>query len=210
MTLPAEVLVAGTRTFSAEVADFAVEAGARVLGLVEPFDRERVGQAIHDLPVVSWLEDGPAGGVRAVLVGTGETGRRETVRRLLAAGWEPVALVHPRAHVARSATVGAGSVVGPGAIVGARAAVGDHVVIGRGSLVGHHTEIGEFATLGPGANLAGNVRVGPDVFVGMGAVVRDHVTLGAAATVAMGAVVVGDVEPGASVRGVPASPYEVS
>ena len=44
MTLPAELHVVGTRTFAAEVVDFAREAGAVVVGLLEPFERDRVGQ----------------------------------------------------------------------------------------------------------------------------------------------------------------------
>ena len=198
-----EVHVAGTRTFAAEVADFARDAGLHVVGLLEPVDRARVGQKIHDLPV-TWLDDGPARPGAIALLGTGETARRPLVGRLRAAGWRPGALVHPHAHLAPSATVGEGSIVGPGVVVGACAHIGEHVVVGRGALVGHHTTIGDFATLGPGANVAGNVRVEDEAFIALAAVVRDHTTIGAAAVVAMGAVVVGDVPAGAQVRGVPA------
>lgn len=192
--------VVGTRSFAAEVVDFAAETGLEIVGLLEPFERDRVGTTIHDLPV-TWLEDTRA--ARA-LVGTGERSRRLIVGRLRAAGWTIDGLVHPRAHVARSSQVGKGAIVAPGGVVGARARIGEHVVLGRGALVGHHTHVGAFATLNPGANVAGNVRIGDDAFVGMGAVVRDHVAIGASAVVAAGAVVVGDVEDGAEVRGLPA------
>ena len=194
--------IAGTRTFAAEVLDFALDAGLEVAGLLEPYDRERVGTTIHDRPV-AWLEETPPG---RALVGTGDNDRREIVRRLLDAGWEVTGLVHPRAHVAPSASVGASALLGPGVVVGARSEIGAYAVLGRGALVGHHTTIGEHATLGPGANVAGNVRVEPGVFVGMGALVRDHVSLGAGAVVAMGAVVVRDVPEDTEVRGVPAQP----
>jgi sugar O-acyltransferase (sialic acid O-acetyltransferase NeuD family) len=197
-----EILVVGSRSFAAEAVGYASEAGLWVVGLLEARQHERVGQTIHGLPV-AWLEDvEPAG--RAAIVGTGDAARREVVGRLLAAGWEVAALVHPKAHLAETVTVGAGVLVAPGAVVGAHSALREHVVIGRGSLVGHHTEIGPYSTLGPGANVAGNTTIGADVFVGMGAVVRDHVTIGDGAIVAMGAVVVGDVPAGTTVRGVPA------
>jgi sugar O-acyltransferase (sialic acid O-acetyltransferase NeuD family) len=201
------IYVAGSRTFAAEVVDFARDAGFEVVGLLEPYDEERVGQTIHGLPV-TWLDHGPALTVLRVAAGTGESRRRALVDRLLASGWQPTTIVHPRAHVAPSATVGVGAIVAPGVVLGAQAHVADHSVIGRGALVGHHTEIGPFATLGPGANVAGNVSVGADVHVAMGAVVRDHVTLGAGSVVAMGAVVVRDVPEGAEVRGVPATVVE--
>jgi sugar O-acyltransferase (sialic acid O-acetyltransferase NeuD family) len=199
------VHVAGTRTFSAEVIDFAADAGIEVVALLEPFDPDRVGTEIHGRPVIR-LEDGPRGGPSEVLLGTGETDRQQTVARLTAAGWTPRALVHPGAHVAPSSRVEAGAIVGPGAVVGARARIGEACVVGRGALIGHHTELGPFSTLGPGANVAGNVQLGAGVFVGMGAAVRDHLSVGAGAVIAMGAVVVSDVGPGIEVRGVPARP----
>jgi acetyltransferase EpsM len=203
--VPRQIYVAGTRTFSAEVIDFAVEAGLEVVGLLEPFDRERVSTTIHERPV-SWLEDGPGAELGVALVGTGEIKRRGTVERLLAAGWEIGSLVHPRAQVASSAAVGTGAVISPLVAVGARSAIGDYAVLGRGALVGHHTEVGQFTTLGPGANVAGNVRLGPDVFIGMGAVVRDHLEVGEGAVIGMGAVVTKDVVAGQQVRGLPARP----
>jgi sugar O-acyltransferase (sialic acid O-acetyltransferase NeuD family) len=197
------LFVAGTRTFSAEVACFAEEAGFEVAGLLEPYDRARVDTQIHGYPV-SWLEDTPPG---AALLGTGETDRRPLVERLRASGWELSALVHPRAHVAATARLGAGAIIAPGAVIGAAVEMGEGVVVGRGALIGHHTEIAGFSTLGPGANIAGNVRLEEDVFVAMGSMVRDHVTVGAGAVVAMGAVVIGDVPSGVEVRGVPAAVY---
>jgi sugar O-acyltransferase (sialic acid O-acetyltransferase NeuD family) len=192
----------GTRTFAGEVADFARDAGLRIAGLLEPRDPDRVGTTIHGLPVMP-LEEVPDG-ERGVIIGTGDPRRREIVARVQRAGWEPVSLVHPGAHLAPSASVGRGALLGPGVVVGAYTTIGDHVVLGPGTLVSHHTEIGEFATLWPGVNVAGNVRVESDAFLGMGAVVRDQASIGAGAVVAMGAVVVGDVPPEAQVRGVPA------
>jgi UDP-perosamine 4-acetyltransferase len=196
------VFVAGTRTFSAEAACLAEEAGLEVVGLLEPYDRARVGTRIHGYPV-SWLEETSPG---AALMGTGEIARRALEGRLRAGGWELATLVHPRAHVALTARLGTGAIVAPGAVIGAAAQIGECVVVGRGALVGHHTELGSFSTIGPGANIAGNVSLGEDVFVGMGAVVRDHVSIGPGSVVAMGAVVVGDVPAGVEVRGLPAAP----
>jgi acetyltransferase EpsM len=210
--MAAEIQIVGTQDFAAEIVEYARDAGLRVEGLLEPRDAHRVGAIIHGLPVGS-LKEGPAEST-AVLVGdgvpplaTGELDRREAVARALKAGWEPISLIHPRAHVAPSASVETGALVGPGVVVGAYAAIGEHVVLGRGTLIGHHTKIEPYSTLGPGTNVAGSVRVGHDALLGMGALVRDHLTVGAESVVAMGAVVVSDVPTGSKVRGVPARPY---
>ena len=196
--------VAGTRTFAAEVVDYARDAGLAVAGLVETRDPARIGSEIHGLPVRA-LEDRPDGDAR-VIVGTGDVARREVVARLGRAGWEVTGLIHPTAHVAPSAQVAPTALIAPRAVVGAAVAIGDHVVVARGALVGHHTRIAPFATLGPGANVAGNAVIEEDAFLAMGCAVRDHVTVGAAAVVAMGAAVVSDVEAGARMQGVPARP----
>jgi acetyltransferase EpsM len=201
----AELFVAGTRTFAAEVAGYVEEIGFSVAGLLEPFERSRAGRTIHGYPV-SWLDETQPQG-RAAVVGTGETDRRPIVDRLSQAGWSPATLVHPAAHVAATSTVGPGAVVGPGVVIGAYSEIGDYAVIGRGGLVGHHTHIGPFVTLGPGVNVAGNVNIGADVFVGMGAAVRDHVTIGRGAIVGMGALVLADIAAGIQVRGAPARPH---
>lgn len=201
-----EVYVAGIRSFAGEVVDFARDAGLSVAGLLAPGGGDPPQQRAHGLPVRS--SDGPPGGSGLVIVGTGDPARREIVARLESAGWQPLSLVHPHAHLAPSARVAAGALIAPGVVVGAHSVIGEHAVLGRGTLVGHHTEIGAFATLGPGANVAGNVRVEPDAFLGMASAVRDHLTIGASAVVGMGAVVVGDVAPDTQVRGVPAREVE--
>jgi UDP-3-O-[3-hydroxymyristoyl] glucosamine N-acyltransferase len=187
---PSRLYVVGTHSFATEVVDFAAETGLEIAGLLEPFDRSRIGATIHDLPV-SWLEE--TGAARA-LVGTGERSRRLIVGRLRAAGWTIDGLVHPKAHVARSSAVGNGAIVAPGVVVGARSRIGEHVVLGRGALVGHRTEVEAFATVSPGANVADHVRIGKDAFIATAAVVGDHVTVGASAVVAVGAVVLADVD----------------
>jgi sugar O-acyltransferase (sialic acid O-acetyltransferase NeuD family) len=199
------LFIVGTRSFAAEVLDFARAAGLAPAGLLEASDSSRPGTTIHGLPV-DWLDDFEPAPEDSAVVGTGDTDRREVTERLRARGWKLARLVHPAAHVSETSEVGDGAIVGPGVVVGAMSTIGGGAVIGRGALVGHHATIEELATLSPGANVAGNTVVAAGAFIGMGASVRDHVRVGAGAVVGMGAVVVGDVADGVEVRGVPARP----
>ncbi len=131
--------------------------------------------------------------------------RREVVRRHQAQpglGWATV--VHARAHVAATATLGAGTLVGAGAVVNPGARVGAHVIVNTAAVVEHDVTLGDFVHAAPGAILGGGVSVGEGSFLGLGCRIRDHVQLGAGVTVGMGSVVIGSVPPGAAVMGVPA------
>jgi sugar O-acyltransferase (sialic acid O-acetyltransferase NeuD family) len=202
---PLMIYVAGTGSFAADVAEVAQDAGFEVGGLIELRDPDRVGTEIHGFAVIAL---GPSPHPDAVAI-VGAGGDRASISdQLEQAGWRFATVIHPRAHVPRSAQLGAGTLAGPGAILGAGVRTGRHVVLGRGCTVGHHTALGDFVTINPGADVAGNAELGDGTFVGIGAVVRDHVRIGQRAVVAAGAVVVADVDAGAEVRGVPARPVE--
>ena len=195
--------IAGTGSFAAEIASWAEDAAVEISGLIALRNPEQVGSVVHGIPVVA-LEAPPPKG-QAIL---GLGGSRLANWQLLAdAGWSAGGVVHPTAHVARSAEVMSSATIGPQAVVGACAEIGEHAILSRGALVGHHTKIGGFATLNPGINVGGNSEVGTGAFLGMGCVVVNGISIGTGATVAAGAVAIRDVAAEARVQGVPAIPY---
>lgn len=200
---PDEIYVAGTGSFAAEIASWALDACLAVAGLIELRDPARVGARIHDFEVVA-LEPGEA---QPAVLGVGGP-RAVELERLVGAGWTPVGLVHPSAQVAGSAEVDPEVTIGPLAVVGAESRLAAGAIVNRGGLVGHHVEVGACATLNPGVNVGGNSRVGARAFLGMGCTVVNGVAVGEDAVIAAGAVVLGDVAAGARVQGVPARPFE--
>ncbi|HYP86213.1 acetyltransferase [Variovorax sp.] len=122
------------------------------------------------------------------------------------AGAKLVSVVHPRAWVSPSATLGAGSVVMPGAVINADAVLGLACIVNTGASVDHDCRLAEGVHISPGAHLCGGVSVGACSWVGVGAAVRQGIRIGAGVTVGAGAVVVKDVPDGLTVVGCPAAP----
>ncbi|MGC9386729.1 MAG: NeuD/PglB/VioB family sugar acetyltransferase [Hydrogenovibrio sp.] len=98
-------------------------------------------------------------------------------------------LVSPLAHVAASASLGAGTVVMHQALVNARAKVGVNCIINSKALVEHDAHIGDHTHISTGAIVNGGARIGRDCMIGSGAVIKqgvqiaDHVIIGAGARI---------------------------
>jgi sugar O-acyltransferase (sialic acid O-acetyltransferase NeuD family) len=114
------------------------------------------------------------------------------------------AMVHPRATVSSSVSLGIGTVVMAGAVVNADVRIGRGVIVNSGAIVEHDCVLADGTHVSPGAVLTGGVQLETESWVGAGAVVLNAVCIGERSVVGAGAVVVRDVEPGQTVIGVPA------
>lgn len=113
-------------------------------------------------------------------------------------------LVHPRATLGRSVTLGPGTIVCAGATFTNHITLGRHVHINMNSTIGHDAVLDDYVTLSPQVAISGNVVAHARAFLGTGAKVNPGLTLGADAVVGTGAVVVRDVDAATAVVGVPA------
>ncbi len=168
------------------------------------------GTTVCGIPVLGPTADAAravAAGAEGAVVFLGSPRDRERVAGIvLAVGLDLPVMVHPRAYVAPSATVGRGTFIGAMATVSTGARLGELVMLAPTALVSHHVEVGDLAQLSPGCRLGGRSRVGRRAFLGVGATVVPQRTVGDDAVVRAGAVVAADVAPGTTVAGVPARP----
>lgn len=200
------LLICGTRSFAAEVADLVSEIPELELtGFVENMDRARCEAPFEGMPV-HWVDEiASLARTHQAVCALATTHRSRFTRQVEALGVNAATVVHPAARISPTATLAPGTIASAGVIVGAHTRVGAHALLNRGALVGHHTEIGAHASVMPGANIAGNCRVAEAVFVGMGAVVLDNLSVGAHSVVAAGSVVTRDVPDRVQVVGIPAT-----
>lgn len=128
--------------------------------------------------------------------------RRQIISRMQVKRWATV--IHPRAIVSPSASIGAGTVIMPGAIVNARSRIGHHCIINSAAVVEHDVQIGDCTHLSPGTVIGGGAKIGENCFIGLGSRVRDHIAIDNDTLVAMGSVVTAPCPAGSVLRGVPA------
>ena len=140
----------------------------------------------------------------AAIGGSRGADRLEVHRSFREHNVQPAALVHPRAFVALSATLGPGAQVLANAAVAADARVGEACIVNTSASVDHECELDEGAHIGPGAVLAGCVRVGRCSFVGSAAVVLPRIRIGQNVVIGAGAVVTRDLPDGVVAYGNPA------
>ncbi len=169
------------------------------------------GREILGVPIRGGDERLPAlaaAGVGGAFVGVGAiktvTVRRKVFDRAVAAGFNPVTLIHPSADVAPSARLGQGTCVLAMAMVGTCTRLGANVTVYSGVILEHDSEVGDHSHLSPGVHIAGGVKIGTGCFIGIGASIIQGVRIGDEAIVGAGAVVLHDVPAGQTVVGVPA------
>jgi sugar O-acyltransferase (sialic acid O-acetyltransferase NeuD family) len=172
--------------------DAAGASGVELLGITVRGGRDWLDDQWPDAPVFPAIGSNAA---RAELIDW--LGKSE--RRI-------AAVVHPRALLSPSATLGPGGFLAPGAIVNAETVLAPGVIVNTGATIDHDCRIGSAAHVAPGAHLCGGVRIGERTLVGVGATVIPGIRVGDGAIVAAGAVVTRDVPDGGRVGGVPARP----
>jgi sugar O-acyltransferase (sialic acid O-acetyltransferase NeuD family) len=198
-------LIVGASGHGAVVAETAAESGR--WETIEFFDDKPRGSELVGFAVL------PAGGDLAdhlnnstdLIVAIGNNTRRlELLTAAAKSGATLATIIHPSAHISRSATIDAGSVVFAGVVVNARAKIGFGAILNSGATVDHDCVLGDGVHVSPGANLAGGVSVGERSWIGIGAAVRECLSIGRDVIVAAGAAVISDVSDGTTVGGVPA------
>lgn len=200
-----KLLICGTRSLAADVADFAAEIpGVEVCGFIENMDRAKCAEPFELLPV-HWVEQVSTLATTHVAVcALGTTHRRSFTEQVESLGMRFSSIAHPTSRVSSRSSLGEGTILSVGVIIAAHTHLGRHVFVNRGAIIGHHTQIGDHVSVMTGANIAGNCRIGPGTYIGMSAVILDNITVGAGSVIGAGAVVTKDVPANVQVVGVPA------
>jgi sugar O-acyltransferase (sialic acid O-acetyltransferase NeuD family) len=140
-----------------------------------------------------------------VHVGIGNNAIRERISAALRSlGAQLVAIVHPSASIASTASISAGTFVAARAVIAPHAILGEGTIVNHGAVVDHDCVLGSWTHVAPGVLLGGGVSVGSSALIGAGSIVLPGLQVGDGAIVGAGAVVTRPVEAGSVVVGIPA------
>jgi sugar O-acyltransferase (sialic acid O-acetyltransferase NeuD family) len=172
--------------------------------LVDPgFGRSTVVHNLMVLDDVDWLRKREEVAVN-IAIASPAARRRIAERIERDIGSRFMTLIHPRAAIGDTVSLGSGSTACTGCVATVDIQVGTHVQLHVNCTIGHDAMVENFATIAPGANIGGAAKIGEGAFVGSGAVVLPQIRIGDWSIVGAGSVVTADVPDNSTVVGVPA------
>ncbi|MBP5315054.1 MAG: NeuD/PglB/VioB family sugar acetyltransferase [Muribaculaceae bacterium] len=191
------------------VADVALSANCRIMGIIDPnvdvevFGAPRLGDDFDVADVAARFPEAE------FVVTTGHIKssslRRHLVKNLEDNGCRIASpIIANDAYIGLCVSVGDGSVVMHRAVVNANSSIGTNAIINTGAIVDHDCTIGNFCHLSTRSVVNGGCRIGNGVFLGSGAVVAQKVTICDDVVIGAGAVVVDDITVSGTYLGVPA------
>lgn len=142
----------------------------------------------------------------AVVIAVGSPAARRRIAERIQQNFSDrvVTLIHPRATIGDTVTIGTGAIAYAGCVATADISTGAYVQLHVSCTIGHDATIGSFVTIAPGANIGGWAEIGEGTLVGSGAVVLPRRKIGHWSVIGAGSVVTTDVPENTTVAGAPA------
>lgn len=101
-------------------------------------------------------------------------------------------IIHPKAYISPSATIGGGTYIGLGAIIDSNAVVGEHCLILFNSIISRFVEIGDYTFISASVNITGGKTIGKSVYLGVKSTVNANIESNV--LVSAGSLVIKDIQ----------------
>ena len=203
MVKPSGFFILGAGGHGAVIADIAQASDISLMGFI---DVTKAGGRHMDLPIYAGLDQVEA---KQLVIAIGDNFKRQQVAeqvKLRAPNLEFPSLIHPKASVAQTASIGSGTVVMAGAVVGPKTTVGDFCILNHRASLDHDCLMADYASLAPGAVTGGGVHIGNRTAISLAASVKHGVVVGNDTVIGANAYLNKDLGDGWVAYGSPAKP----
>ena len=130
--------------------------------------------------------------------------RLEALDKLLKLELNFPSIIHPKAYVSKSSTLGSGTIVFANSYIGPNVTLGKFMIANTNSVIEHGSRIDDFSILAPSVTIAGNVNIGSRTFIGMSSSVSENLEIGSDCIVGANSFVNSSLENGNTYYGTPA------
>ncbi len=141
----------------------------------------------------------------AIAIGYKHLRARQAIYERFAGEIPFASLIHPRAIIDPTCTLGEGAIIYTGCVLDMEVKVGANTLLNAGCVIGHHSELGPGCFLSPAVSIAGFVKVEPGCVLGIGTIVIDNIRIAAGTRTGAGAVVTRSIDRPGLYLGIPAT-----
>lgn len=202
-----DLIIIGAGTYGEVICELAESVGYNVLGFYDD-DPSFCGKMIMGKKVMGAISDldinETQGKNFAVAIGNNKT-RAKIMEKIISRGGYLPSLVHPKANVCSSATIGKGVYIHAGAYIWTKAQIGDFAIISPNTVIAHHTKIGKACLISTLCAVGALIEIKEYTMLGLGtSVITGVKIIGHNVLSGGGTVIIKDVEDNAVVVGNPA------
>ena len=199
------LIILGASGHASIVAEIAQQAGYSLFCLDD--DKSKLNTIINGIQCngeIETLKDySPINFCVALAIGNNEL-RKKLYNFAKKLGFTLPTLVHEKACISKSATIGEGTLICANSVVNAWANIGNGVIVNTGAIIEHHNAIHDFSHISPGATLCGNVSVGELTWCGANSTVIESKKITSNVTIAAGSTVISNINQAGVYIGSPA------
>jgi len=120
--------------------------------------------------------------------------RQEKMIAGLEMGYELASYIFVKDEIKNQIFLGNNTFIMPGCKVDPFVKFGDGVIAWNGSIICHHTNIGNYSFIAPGATICGKITVGEHCFIGSNSTIRDNLLIAPQTLIGAGAVISHDTD----------------
>ena len=197
-----KLVIIGASGHGKVVADIARKNGYNEILFLD--DNDNLTQC-GTFPVVGKVKDCLLYADADFFVAIGNANIRQNIQtRLQQANCNIATLIHPKAVIADTVTIGRGTVIMAGAVVNPDTCIGEGCIINTCSSIDHDCAINNYVHISVGSHLAGTVEIGEKTWIGAGTTVINNIKICEECMIGAGAVVVKSINKTGMYMGVPA------